>query len=185
MGFRRVQKSTPSLLIEGSNLSTSVRLEILYSLDGGDWVEWGSATENGFTELTFPGGLHTQEFKYMQIKVNFITGTATETPILEGLTLRFLMRPEVAFGWNVNLPAAGNLTHGEGEDPRSAQKILSDLKEARNSKAPVRFKDLDGLEYYVYLTSISSQAVERQLNQDTPIQGGIEKLVNINLIEAK
>ena len=185
MGFRRVKKSTPSLLIEASNVSTSAYLLLYYSIDGQDWVQWGAIIQDGISELKLPGGSHSQEFNYIQLRVDFITSTATTSPVLEGLTLRFLMRPEVAFGWNVNIPVADQLVYGEHQDPRMANDIWTDLKAARDSKAPIKFTDIDNVEYYVYLTSMTAQAVERNVDTERGGVASIEKFANINLVEAK
>jgi len=185
MGFRRVLKSMPSLLVEGDNLTDTRYLTVYYSIDGGDWVEWKQITEDGITEVTFPGGKHTQEFYYIQLKVTLTSGTSAQSPILEGLTLRFLMRPELALGWSFNIPTADNLVYAGREDYRTAQDLWEDLLAARDSKAPVVFEDLDGKSYYIYLTSITSQAVERHVDEENGGHRQVEKVTALNLIEAK
>ena len=95
------------------------------------------------------------------------------------------MRPEVAFGWNVNLPIADYLVYGEHQDTRTANEMWLELTEARDSKAPIKFTDIDNVEYYVYLTSMTAQAVERNVDTERGGIASIEKFANINLVEAK
>jgi len=186
MGFRRVMKSSPSLLVEARNLiKAESYLIVYYSLDGGEWVPWGQIIRDGYTELTNPGGPHTQEYNYIQLKVEFYTSDAAQTPILEGLTLRFLMRPDVAWGWNINLPAADNLVYGSFEHSRSAKELWTDLQNTRRQKDPVVFIDIDGSEYYVYITAMTSQAIERNVDVEKGGAPSIERLINLNLVEAK
>jgi hypothetical protein len=186
MGFRRIAKSSPSILIEGRNLlNQQVYMEVFYSLDGGEWIPWGQVIRDGYTELTFPGGLKTQEYNYIQLRVDLHTTDATQTPILEGVTLRFLMRPDVAWGWNINLPVADNLVYGNYENSFTAQELWNGLQDARRSKSPVKFIDLDGNEYFVYITAMTSQAIERHGDVENANSPSIERLINLNIIEAK
>lgn len=194
MGFRRVTKSTPSILVETSNCSSLSYLKLYYNVDGKTvsitspdikWNLWGEIAEDGITELRFPNTLDTLEFKYIQLKVVFITTTATQSPVLEGLTLRFLMRPDVAFGWNMNLPLADNLIYGGMEYSRTAQDIWTDLKICRDSKAPLEYVDLDRITHKVYITSMTSQAVERNIDTEEGGIPSIERMVNLNLVEAR
>ncbi len=186
MGFRRITKSSPSILIEGRNLlNQQVYMEVFYSLDGGAWIPWGQVTRDGYTELTLPGGFQTQEYNYIQLRVDLHTTDATQSPILEGVTLRFLMRPDVALGWNINLPVADNLIYGSYENTFTAQELWNGLQEARRSKPPIKYTDIDGNEYFVYITAMTSQAIERHGDVENANSPSIERLININIIEAK
>jgi len=182
MGFRWVRKSSPSMVVETSNLTNSSYLTFYYSIDGGDWVEWDTIYESGTKTLTLPGGGHTLEFYYLQIKVKFTTTVATQSPILEGLTLRFIMRPETLDVWSFNIPIGNNLTHNISIDDRTSAEMIEDLKDARDSASPVEFEDIDGSIYYVYVTSLSRMAVVHDANSggDTP---EIEYFASLNVVE--
>ena len=184
MGFRWVQKSAPSLIVEASNLSATQYLTISYSIDGGSWVEWDSVKSNGTSKLETPGGAHSIEFYYMQIKVAFHTTSATNSPILEGVTLRFLMRPDELYATSFNVPLAHGSDIGMLSEDRTAGKMWQDLKDARASKSPIEFIDIDGTEYFAYLTSLTKQLVEfnREGMGATP---EMELLAQLNIIEAK
>ena len=186
MGFARIFKSSPSLLLEGSNLSTASYLLLYFKRDTDvSWIPWGQMLEDGVKEFTLPAGLRTIEYKSIQLRVDFVTTTATETPILNGMTLRFLMRPEVAYGWNFDIIAADHFVYGEREDLRTAAKIIADIRAARNSKAPLEFIDLEGNTQYVYISSFSGTAQERNVDEENGLTPSIESVLNINLVEAK
>jgi hypothetical protein len=184
MGFRRVKKSAPSLIIEASNLTSVRYLKVYYSIDGGSWTEWSNekVTTNGTTELLLPAGLQTIEFNYIKLRVDFVTDSTTQSPILEGMTLRFLMRPDTWYGWSFNIPIAQGQDMGESIQDRSVLEVLQDLKDARDSKSPIEFIDIFGERYLVYITSNVGNAV--QWDRD---EGGaspnIEYIRTINLAQ--
>ena len=184
MGFRRVDKSMPSLLVEASNVSTTQYLKIYYSLDGEDWVAWGdeNITVDGITELKLPSGLQTVEFKYIKLRVDFVTALATSSPILEGLTLRFLMRPDTWYGWSFTIPIAKGMDMGETVQNRDVLDVLNDLKEARSSKSPVEFIDLFGERHLVYLSSNVGQATEYDRDEGGRYPN-VEYMRMVNLVE--
>jgi len=194
MGYRRVVKSTPSMLVEASNVSSTVYLLVYYSLDGAAWVAWGGTdgTTNkissaGVTELTNPLGSATVpsiEYKYLKIKVVFVTGTATSSPILEGLTVRFLLRPEVFWGFNFTVVAARDYDMGPHNDNRYPYDVISALRTIRDSKAPVAFIDIYGVSYYGYISSLNESAIERH-EYDVGSEPNIEGIAQVNFVEAR
>ena len=191
-GFRRVQKSTPSLLVEADNVDTDRYLKVGYYLDNSTTYQaFGYVTTEGVTELypNYPSTTSsdaTEEFYNMKLRVDFInTGAvATSTPILEGLTLRFIMRPDVFYGYNFNIIGAQNYVYGNENTYKSPKEIRDELRLARDSKAPIIFVDIYGVEHKGYISSVSLLAVERHdESEDGTIN--IENVVNVNLVESK
>jgi hypothetical protein len=182
VGFRRVQKSMDKLFVEARNVSSTVYLKVYYSLDGGDWVYWRDVKENGIIELKNPGGSHTREWNYMQLRFDFVTGSATQTPILEGYSLSFIMRPDTRKGYNFNVYAVSEYEHGSYQDDRTAQEIMDDLYAMRNSKSPVELIDIFGRSHVGYVTAIQEQPVYRVIEGDDETVD-IEVLYNINFVE--
>lgn len=164
MGFRRITKSAASLFVEARNVTDTRYLTVWYSLDGGDWMEWDKITDNGITELRYPGGYQTVEFNYMLLRFDFVTDDIAQTPVLESYTLNFIMRPQTRMGYSFQVVAASNYEHDMYQDDRSAATILKQLREIRNSEAPVKFTGLLGDEIYGYLTSIGESMVYRTEN---------------------
>jgi len=194
MGFRRVQKSVPSVLVEADNLSTvsteSRYLVVDYYVDGSTTIEtFGSVTANGITEL-FPNQQDadpapTQEFKNMVLMVRFVNAGAltTQTPILEGLTVRFLMRPDVFYGYSFGIVVAENYLYGTEQASTSAKDLRDALLTLRDSKAPIEFIDIYGDTHDVYISSVSLQAQERHENSEDGTNN-IESIIVVNLVEA-
>lgn len=182
MGYRRVKKSMPSILVEASNVTAARKLNVYYSLDGGAWVSWGSVTSNGVTELIDPGGSDTQEFNYIQIRVDFVTDSATQSPILEGWTIRFIMRPDVLFGYNFNIIASTELERGRKLDSRQADDIVDTIRTLRDSKAPISFVDLLGDTKKVYISAMSEIPRERRA-ESSDGRPTIEYYINVNCVE--
>ena len=183
MGFRRVKKSTPSILISGSNLSDDTYLSVYYSLDGGEWVLWDKIKETGMTTLTHPNQLDTIEYNYIQIRVDFVTTDSEQSPILEDITLRFIMRPEVSFGTSFNIVAASGRIYENTMRNIPVSQIISDLKQARNSKAPVDFVDIYGDKYKVYISSYQERAVARHIKNMPGGKPDVEQIVSVNVVD--
>lgn len=189
-GFRRVTKSTPSILVEASNVTEPRYIRIRYSIDGGAFTEWGGTgnghiTVPGITELTDPLGTgnSTLEYKNIQFEIAFFTDSAAQSPILESLTVRLIMRPETNFGYAFNIVATSNPELGtQTMDNRSPAQIIADLHTARQSAAPITFVDPFGISKKVYIASLSEQAVEYHSDRPSPTPN-IESRININLVE--
>jgi hypothetical protein len=176
MGFRRITKSMSSMFVEARNVTDDIYLNVYYSLDGSDWQLWDKVSQNGITELKFPGGYQTVEFNYALIRFDFITNDSTICPVLESYTLNFIMRPMTRMGYAFQIVAASNYEHDMYSDDRTAAEIITQLRDIRNSKAPVAFEGLMGESLMGYLTAIGESAVYRT-EQD------IEYLVQCSFVE--
>lgn len=184
MGFRRIRKSMPSILVEASNVTSNRMIQIFYSLDGRGFQYWGNVTTTGITELTFPSNLRTVEFNYIIFRIQLSTLEDQHSPILEGLTVRFLLRPEVFYGYNFNIVAAQDYEYGNRQDDRSPAVILEEIKAARDSKSPIEFIDIYENTHFGYISAVTLLAAERhELSEDgTP---NVESRINVNLVEAR
>lgn len=192
-GYRRIIKSTPSILFEASNVDSGTYLKVYYSIDGGAWTAWGGSdgssnviNENGLTELSDPlgsGSYSTLEYYYMQLKIVFVTDSVAESPILEGYTIRLLLRPDTYYGWSIMVVCATDAEFaGANYDDRTPAEILSDLETIRDSKAPVTFTDILGVDHKVYLTSVNSTVVEEHVDSSRGTNN-LEANVLLNLVE--
>lgn len=183
-GFRQVLKTAPSLSIEARNVTADRYLQVYYSLDGADYVEWDKVINNGITRLEYPGGNMAVEFNYITIKIVFVTDTAAQSPILESATLRILMRPITVNGWSFNIPLASGMRMNTSVEMRPARQLIQDLQDARDNTGAIEFTDVDGQEYYVHLTSFVRKMVEKNL-----FSGGespdLEFVATLSLVESK
>jgi hypothetical protein len=180
-GFRRVKKSTPSMLVEAKNVNATRYITVQYSLDGGTWTTWGNIIANGITELTLST---TIEYFQIRLKFIFVTDTAAQSPILESYTLRFLMRPDEFYGWAYTIPIAKGQDVGVGMQVLPTHDIITNLKTARASKSPITLIDEFGETYKVYVTSLSSEIIEWD-KDDGGTYPNVEKVIQLNLTEAR
>jgi hypothetical protein len=194
-GFRRVQKSTPSILVEASSVDTTRYLKVYYRLDTNTaWLPWGGVDgttntikTNGVIELTKPTTTApTNEYYWIQFRIDLVTTNSSYTPALEGLSLRLILRPKTSYG-------ASFIVIGENEVPfgtagstetRDSYGILSDIKVARESASPVQFTDIWGDSYLVYVTSVSDVIGETD-SDDTGPHPDHKHLLQVNIVEAK
>lgn len=177
-GYRRIIKSSPSLLIGASNLTTARYIKVAYSLDGDDYTEWGTVTENGITELTEPDNLYSIEYNYIIFRLQFVTDNAAQSPVLEDMCLRLLLRPDEFYGYSMTIIGAPR-SRGDSRTPKA---IVADLKAARASKSPVSFTDIHGEEHQVYVTSLTEHAVEN--DPEAPGEGNDwEVAIQLNLVQ--
>lgn len=182
-GFRRVKKSMPSIMVTAEELTSTRYIKVYYQLDGdGTWTEWGNINEDGVTELTSPGSARTREFNYIQLRFDFITATATISPILYDYTIRVILRPNVLWGWNFDIILADELEHDMLTDLRSAEEALADLETARDSKSPISFKDIFGVEHYGYISAMSDAVVYRTEADEDEVDK-YELVANVNVVE--
>jgi len=179
-GFRRVTKSMDRIYFEARNCSATVYLKVYFALDGGDWIFWRDIKENGIITLKNPGGSFTREWNYLQLRIDFITASATQSPILEGYSISFIMRPETRMGYNFSVIVATEYEQGMHKDDRTSQEIHDDLMDVRNSAAPVELIDIYGLTHRGYVTAIRDQPVYRQVEGDSY---NVEAMFNVNFVE--
>jgi hypothetical protein len=181
-GFRRVKKSVSHLIVEARNVTATRYIRVYYALDGGSWVLWKDITTPGIIELANPGGALTREFNYIQFKFDFVTATAAQTPILEGYTMRFIMRPITRMGYNFVVIASSNNRHGMFEDSRTSQEIVDDLFDFRNSISPIELEDITGRSHTGYITALQEVPVARKVGQSGQ-DADVEYRYSVNFVE--
>jgi hypothetical protein len=190
MGFPRVTKSVSSIIIEAENVTADRYLIVYYALDSGGWVEWGGSGNgriitDGVTELTNPTGHDGSsiEFNWMQVKVEFVTDSAAQSPVLEGFTLRFIMRPKTLWGHSFTIPMGTLQKMGAGRALTTGKQMRDALMLARKSGAPVKYVDPWGDEYKVYLSSVDIQIVEYHTRMQKGGDPDFEMVSNVNIAE--
>lgn len=183
MGFRRVRKSMSSMLVEVSNVTSGRPIKVYYSLDGGAWVLWSTLTTNGVNTLTLPGGNNSVEFYYMQLKFELSTNSAAQTPVLEGMTVRFIMRPLVAYGHSFVVVMENNAQYGDVVSDLTAEMIRTNLRTLRDSAAPIAFTDIHGDTYQVYISSLVEYQHEQNPEQNEEGEANFYGVMQVNVVE--
>jgi hypothetical protein len=185
-GFRRVSKSSPFLLVNTQNCSDERIIKVEYSLDGDTWVEWDQIKTNGLNELEFPGGfLSVEADSFLQLRFTLSTTSSTNSPILESAILMVMLRPDVRYGYSFAIPAAKGLTYGGYQERRSIAEIKADLRQARDSKAPIALVTPFGEHIYGYISSITETGVE--VNEGPGGSRGVqdyELMVAVSFVES-
>jgi hypothetical protein len=183
MGFRRVIKSLNSLLVEARNVTSARYIDIYYQLDGeGDWRYWDRVDKNGVIEIKNPGHARSREFNYALLRFDFITDSAANSPILESYTMRFIMRPDVLWGYSFYVLAATEQDDEHQSDARTSDDIRQQLLAIRNSKSPVELIDPWGISHFGYLTSVQGSVHTRHDSESDDIPD-IENRILCNFAE--
>jgi hypothetical protein len=192
MGFPWVDKSSPSITIEADNCTSARYLTIYYRIDDETtWHEWGGTgngriTSNGATTLWNPAGSQntTVEYEYLSLRIDFTTDATAQSPILESMTLRFIMRPDVLFGHFMQIPVATRMRTGAAAMTLDrAKDIITEVKKARASKSPVPLVDPYGAEVYGYISSYQQRALEQHGSGVREGNPDIESVIEINYVE--
>jgi len=116
--------------------------------------------------------------------VDFVSNNAAQSPVLESLTLRFLMRPNDFYSYSFNIPIAQGMEMGETVQDRSVHEILKDLRDARSSKSPIEFIDIFNDRHLVYITSNTGQAMSYDRDEGGP-SPNVEYVRALNLVETE
>jgi hypothetical protein len=182
MGFRKVTKSLRSITFETDNCASNRTITVTYSLDGAtftsdDLSSDGIINADTFTTLTFDD---TKEFKNIQFRFAF-NAQATSSPVLKSYSLKYMMRPDTAYGYVFDIIAASGSEYGGGVDDRTAAQIMTDLETVRASTAPVAFVNLLGESKKVYLASLTEAARSRA--DSNPELPDVEHRVRVSLVE--
>jgi hypothetical protein len=192
-GYRTVYKSTPSVIMEGMNCNSGQYLELLFRTDASTaWLPWGAdsgvsnvLTSDGVKAFDNPYGEEdsTVEYRYIEYAIDLVSSNSTGTPVLAGFYPRLLLRPESIWGWSFLITAAGGAQHGVTKSSKTPHNILADLKEDRDSKAPIDFEDIYGETYQIYITAMNEAAVEEHVGRAGEFPE-VEQAVQVNLVEA-
>ena len=182
MGQKRVLKSSPSIIVSAVNLATGQTIVVDYKLDYGSWVNLGTISTPGVTELPFSGDPPSVEYNFISLRFTLSCALATNTPIIEDVTIRYIMRPKTVYGWMFDVFGATYLRHGDYIMDQTSKDIRDQLKAARDSAPSVKYKDLDGADYYCYLTSFRGHVVEVS-DRDGLEAGAIEYRFRVSLVQ--
>lgn len=183
-GFRRITKSAPILLIEADNCTTTRYIRVKYRRDGDtSWSTWADVTTNGLFQLELPAGAISVEFKYIELAFEFVTNSATETPVLEGAVLMVLLRPGVKYGYSFDILARNEQESGMMRDLRTAIEVKEDLRTARSSEGPIELITPFGETIYGYITALTERILQADREDIVGGSPNIVMAIRVNFIE--
>ena len=183
-----MQKAFRGCNVEARNLSTTDgrSISVSYSTDKGvTFVSMGTVTTNGRTNLPFTLASQTTlsdsatiNSNSIRLKFTLTRGTTTtETPVLTRYTVDFLNRPLATHAHSMNLRLGTTMTLRNGTlETVSVSERLQFIKDLEDAESPIRFIDMIGRHYLVYLTKTSVVKVEKE-NED-------ERMVAVVMVDA-
>lgn len=99
-GWPELRKLALGLQVDADGCSETEQITIEAGWDGSDdWEVIATISENGMQEIPIPyeGG---KIFRLCRLRVSMVRGgDETKSPVLRSLTLLFLRRPELSYGW--------------------------------------------------------------------------------------
>jgi len=174
MGFERVTKSAREIMVETNNCTADRTVIVKYALDDGSFTTLGTVTTSPTQVLQFSNSV---EFKKIQLQFDLDTDSTAQSPALKGYHMKYLMRPDVAYGYSFDILAATDGTYAGLASNKSAGDIISEIATARASTAPVAFTTLLNESKNVYVSSVSEVARSRQDD------GDVEHRIRVSLVE--
>ena len=183
-----MQKAFRGCNVEARNLSTTDgrNISVSYSTDKGvTFVPMGTVITNGRTNLPFSLSSQTTlsdsatiNSNSIRLKFTLTRGTTpSETPVLTRYTVDFLNRPLATHAHSMNLRLGTTMTIRNGTlETVSVLERLQFIKDIEDAESPLRFIDMTGRHYLVYLTKTSVVKVEKE-NED-------ERMVAIVMVDA-
>ena len=183
-----MQKAFRGCNVEARNLSATDgrSISVSYSTDKGvTFVPMGTVITNGRTNLPFSLSSQTTlsdsatiNSNSIRLKFTLTRGTTpSETPVLTRYTVDFLNRPLATHAHSMNLRLGTTMTIRNGTlETVSVLERLQFIKDIEDAESPLRFIDMTGRHYLVYLTKTSVVKVEKE-NED-------ERMVAIVMVDA-
>ncbi len=118
-----------------------------------------------YQEWFFPGWKNqsTISSKSIQFQLTLSTTDTAQTPVVKHVVAHYKHRPQPRRRWKLQLvledQSAGRSHY---RDRRSPDAMLHDLMNARLSSQPVKFLDMIGDQYQVYIEKVSHQLIEKR-----------------------
>lgn len=185
-----MQKAFRSLNVEARNLSVSSsgiddgagrKIVVSYSVDKGvTFVSLGTVTTSGRTNLPFTPTSQTTfsdtatiNANTLRLKFQLVRGTITspqKSPVLVRYSVDFLNRPLATHAHSVTLRLGKTMTLRDGTlEEISVAERLQFLKSIEDAESPVRFIDMLGVHYLVYITKTSIVKTEKEREDERNI----------------
>ena len=180
-----MQKAFRSLNVEARNLSVSSsgaddlvgrKINVSYSVDkGATYVVLGTVTVSGRTNLPFAPTSQTTfsdtatiNANSMRIKFQLVRGgTATKSPVLVRYSVDFLNRPLATHAHTVTLRLGSTMSLRDGTlESVSVNERLHFLQDVEDAESPIRFIDMMGRHYLVYITKTSIIKTEKETEDE-------------------
>ena len=190
-----MQKAFRSTNIEARGLSVSESgvddgagrfVQVSYSTNkGSSFTNLGNITVNGRTNLPFAPTSQTTfsdsatiNANSLRLRFRMVRGTTTtKTPSIVRYSVDFLNRPLAVHAHSVTLRLGATMTTRDGTlESVSVKERLQFLNDVEDSESPIRFIDMTGRHYLVYITKTSVIKVEKETDD--------ERMVSVVMVDA-
>lgn len=190
-----MQKAFRSTNIEARGLSVSESgvddgagrfVQVSYSTNkGSSFINLGNITVNGRTNLPFAPTSQTTfsdsatiNANSLRLRFRMVRGTTTtKTPSVVRYSVDFLNRPLAVHAHSITLRLGATMTTRDGTlESVSVKERLQFLNDVEDSESPIRFIDMTGRHYLVYITKTSVIKVEKETDD--------ERMVSVVMVDA-
>jgi hypothetical protein len=165
-GFMDVDKTYNSVRFRTDNCSSTQTIVVHYSIDGGAWASLGTVNTSPDQTLDFPDCVaNTVYGKKIQLRLDFTTDDSAQSPVLEAHALRYMLRPDTVWGWQVRLQVSDYVRLLDGrveEDEFTAEDKITALETARDAECPCTMVDPWGTSHTVFVTAINMNGLRRE-----------------------
>ena len=175
--LRNVDKCYHELVMQTENCTSARYITVYYRTSGSTWVSLGNVTQSPTQTVS----LSDVTGRYIDFRLDFVTDSATETPILEGWVLRYLARPATIYGYVVSCLVADTVRGLDGKIKRdyTFEQLDDALRAARDSSVPITLITPRNQSKSVVVSSYSQAQLDYTVRTRR-----LEGLVVLNLVEA-
>ena len=186
--FRAVNIETRNMGVTaaGADDLSGRTIVVAYSTDkGANFIPMGTVTTDGRTNLPFTitaqttlSDSATVNANSMRLRFTLTRGSvASKSPVLVRYSVDFLNRPLATHAHSLNLRLGTTMTLRNGTlETVSVLERLQFIKDIEDAESPIRFIDMTGRHYLVYVTKTSVVKVEKE-NED-------ERMVAVVMVDA-
>ncbi len=183
-----MQKAFRALNVEARNLDNAVSRTILveYSVDKGyNFITMGTISTSGRTNLPFRPTIISHLSDSSTINSNSIRFRFTlnrgsvvdQTPTIVRYSVDFLNRPTATFAHSLNIRLGSTMTIRDGTlETVPVNERLEFLRQIEDSETPIRWVDMIGRNYSVYVTKTSTVKTEKEVED--------ERLISVVMVDA-
>lgn len=169
--LRDVDKDWDAVFIDGENISENSYIDIWWMDDTDpDWQFLGTIETDG-QELRWEDPASRPNGKRIRLRCELVSAIAGETPVINGIRVKFMPMIRDRWRWQVNIMVAPDLQTLDGgrlttTDVAEMQEHLDDLT---NQVEPLILDDTDGRRYEVKLLDSSRNIDRIQFYNDAKI----------------
>ena len=156
----QIVKAWKEITFVTKNCSANKKIEIYYQADrSGTWVLAGTVTASPQQTIALDSTAGAIQAKDLQLRATFYTDSATVTPEITTIVVKYLPRPDSIYAVTMVLDISDYrpLLDGTGNDSQTIAAKLTELRAIADAKLPVTIDTMDDLEDKAFMTMVSWQ----------------------------